>query len=84
MPAVRFGTAPRALTLSLSSMIIFCAPLGPMPGTRVMAATLPWLIATRSSSGGSTDTTAWAIFGPMPEADWTSSNASRSSGSANP
>lgn len=30
----------------------------------------------------STDTTAWAILGPMPLADWTSSKQSRSSASA--
>ena len=81
LAAVEVVGAPRR---SLSSRAIRAAPLRPIPGgldrvTRSSVAT-----AARSWSTVSTARIAWAVRGPIPVTDWSTSKACRSSSSLNP
>ena len=69
---------------SLSSTSSRCAPLRPIPGTSVSAATSSVATARRTESGLCTASTACARRGPTPLAVCNSSKTVRSSASANP
>ena len=69
---------------SLSSSTMRCAPLRPIPGTRVRAARSSPATACRRASGECTASMAWASRGPTPLAVCRSSNTVFSSSSRNP
>ncbi len=69
---------------SLSSRAIRAAPLRPIPGGLLSVARSSAATAARSWSTVRTASTAWAVRGPMPVTDCSTSNAWRSSSSANP